>query len=90
MLLRNNVSRYHIIQAALKGGANFNKKVDLELITLLAEVRHQVTKVQDYIMATGKDPEGTFDVPKFEGTAFEGGSKEKGESGGKEDGFFVN
>jgi xylulose-5-phosphate/fructose-6-phosphate phosphoketolase len=90
MMLRNNVSRYHIIEAALKGGAKYNPKVDLEMTTLLAEVRHQVTKVQEYIMKTGKDPEGTFDVPRFEGTAFEGGAKNSGGDASKEDEFFVN
>ncbi len=36
------------------------------------------------------DPEGTFDIPKLEGTVFEKGSAGKGQSGSKEDGFFVN
>jgi hypothetical protein len=36
------------------------------------------------------DPEGTFDIPKFEGTVFGKGSAGKGEIGSKEDGFFVN
>jgi len=36
------------------------------------------------------DPDGTFNIPKFEGTVFEGGTAGKGESGSKEDGFFVN
>merc|ERR1712230_120529 len=90
MMLRNNVSRYHIIEAAIKAGAKHNPKVALDMTALLGEVRHQVTKVQEYIMETGRDPEGTFDIPKFEGTVFEGGKKGEGKSGGKEDGFFVN
>ena len=36
------------------------------------------------------DPEGTFDLPKFEGTVFDKASAGKGEKGSKEDGFFVN
>jgi xylulose-5-phosphate/fructose-6-phosphate phosphoketolase len=36
------------------------------------------------------DPDGTFEISKFEGTMFENGSARKGESGSKEDGFFVN
>jgi len=90
MMLRNNVSRYHIIEAALKGGAKHNPKVAVDMTTLLGDVRHQVSKVQDYIMETGKDPEGTFDIPKFEDTVFGGGSKNTGEGASKEDGFFVN
>jgi xylulose-5-phosphate/fructose-6-phosphate phosphoketolase len=90
MMLRNNVSRYHVVAAAIKGAAKHNKKVELDMTTLLSEVKHQVKKVHDYIMETGKDPEGTFDTPKFEGTVFEGGAKKEGKDGGKEDGFFVN
>ena len=42
-------------------------------------------------MATGRDPDGTFDIPKFEGTMFESGTVGKGKDGNsKEDGFFVN
>jgi len=112
MMLRNCVSRYHIMEAAIRGGAKHNPKVALDMTSLLAETRHQITKVQQYIYETGKDkyinflrdnrymglyyadyqldPEGTFDIPKFEGTVFEKGSTDKGESGSKEDGFFVN
>jgi hypothetical protein len=36
------------------------------------------------------DPEGIFDIPKFEGTVFAKGYAGKGESGPKEDGSFVN
>ena len=86
MMLRNNVSRYDIMQVAITQGAKNNKEVELEMTTLLGEVRHRASKVKEYVMATGKDPEGTFDVPKFEGTVFgkEEASKEK------DDGFFVN
>ncbi|EHK96318.1 putative phosphoketolase [Glarea lozoyensis 74030] len=90
MMLRNGVSRYHICEAAIKGGARVNEKVALDMVSLLAEVKHQVVKVQEYIMATGKDPEGTFDIPKFPGTVFEEGKKGSSGSGSKEDGFFVN
>jgi xylulose-5-phosphate/fructose-6-phosphate phosphoketolase len=61
------------------------------MTALLGEVRYQITKVQEYIMATGRDPDGTFDIPRFEGTVLEGGAVGKGEEGkSKEDGFFVN
>lgn len=90
MMLRNGVSRYHVMEAAVKGAAKKNEKVALEMTSLLGEIRHQVSKVHEYIMETGKDPDGTFDIPKFEGTVFDGGAVDKGKSGGKEDGFFVN
>ncbi|TAQ87917.1 hypothetical protein B7494_g3754 [Chlorociboria aeruginascens] len=89
MMLRNNVSRYHIMEAAIKGGAKGNPKVALDMVSLLGDIRHQVSKVREYIMNTGKDPEGTFDIPKFEGTVLERVGNEKGEKS-KEDGFFVN
>jgi xylulose-5-phosphate/fructose-6-phosphate phosphoketolase len=90
MMLRNNVSRYHVMEAAIKGGSKFNTKVEIDMTLLLGEVRHQVTKVQDYIMAKGTDPEGTFDIPKFEGTVFGKGSESGSAGSSKEDGFFVN
>jgi xylulose-5-phosphate/fructose-6-phosphate phosphoketolase len=111
MMLRNHVSRYHVMEAAIRGGAKHNPKVMLDMTSLLAETRHQITKVQQYIMSTGKgmfphhfywmshkgialitplDPDGTFDIPKFEGTVFGKGSTSKGQGSGKEDGFFVN
>jgi xylulose-5-phosphate/fructose-6-phosphate phosphoketolase len=64
MMLRNEVSRYHVIEQAIKGGAKGNPKVALDMTALLGEVRHQITKVQEYIMATGRDPDGTFDIPR--------------------------
>lgn len=54
MMLRNCVSRYHVMEAAIRGGAKHNPQVALDMTTLLAETRHQITKVQEHIMATGK------------------------------------
>ena len=90
MMLRNNVSRYHVIEAAIKGAARHNPKVALDMTSLLGDVRHQVSKVREYIMSTGRDPEGTFDIPRFEGTVFEGGAEKNTAKGSQEDGFFVN
>ena len=60
------------------------------MTSLLGDVRHQVSKVQDYIMATGRDPDGTFDISTFPGTVFEGGSKKNAAHDSKEDDFFIN
>jgi xylulose-5-phosphate/fructose-6-phosphate phosphoketolase len=91
MMLRNGVSRFHIMEAAIKGAAIHNERVALDMTGLLGEIRHQVSRVQGYIMMTGKDPKGTFDIPKFEGTVFEKGASGRGQGGAsKEDGFFVN
>ncbi|KAF7884704.1 uncharacterized protein EAF02_005040 [Botrytis sinoallii] len=72
-------------------GAKGNKKVALEMTGWLGEIRGSRSRVGDYILREGRDPEGTFDVPKFEGTVF--GKEDVGgetKEGGKEDGFFVN
>lgn len=91
MMLRNNVSRYHVMEAAIVGAAKHNPKVALEMTNLLAETKHQVTKVQQYIMKTGKDPDGTFDIPRFEGTVFDNGTVGDGKKGSSaENDFFVN
>jgi len=57
---------------------------------LLGEVRHQVSKVQEYIMTEGKDPEGTFNVPKFENTVFKGADGNGAKNASNEDRFSVN
>lgn len=90
MMLRNSVSRFHVAEAAIKGAAKRNEKVALDMTQLLGELKHQVSKIQEYIMSTGKDPDGTFDIPKFEGTVFEGGAKKDPHGGTEEEGFFVN
>jgi len=57
MMLRNCVSRYHVMEAAVRGGAKHKSKVALDMTSLLAETRHQITKVQEYIYKKGK---GTY------------------------------
>jgi hypothetical protein len=42
------------MEAAIRGGAKHNPKVVLDMTSLLAETRHQITKVQQYIYETGK------------------------------------
>jgi xylulose-5-phosphate/fructose-6-phosphate phosphoketolase len=54
MMLRNCVSRYHIMEAAIRGGAKHDPKVTLDMTSLLDETRHQITKVQQYFYETGK------------------------------------
>jgi xylulose-5-phosphate/fructose-6-phosphate phosphoketolase len=54
MLIRNRVSRYHIMEAAIRGAAKWNQVVEAEMTGLLAEVRHQISKVQAYIYENGK------------------------------------
>jgi len=60
MMLVNHVSRYHVMEYALRGGSKVNEKVKTKLVPLLAEVQHRVQKTREYIMKEGKDPEGTY------------------------------
>lgn len=110
MLLRNCVSRYHVMEAAIRGGARRNQAVALDMAGMLAESRHQIKKIQEYIVERGKgemlprlvrdldcswltgntDPEGTFDLPKFDGTVFERSTSAKAPGQGPTEGFFVN
>ena len=65
---RNRDSRFHAAEAAIKDGAMSNEKVRLDMRELLGEIRHELVKTQEYIMRTGKDPEGTHGTPSFGGT----------------------
>lgn len=89
MMLRNQTSRYHVMMQAVKGAAKVNPKIALNLVEILGELKHQIVKVQQFILKTGTDPAGTFDIPRFEGTSF--GKKETSDVGtSKEDKFYVN
>lgn len=67
MMLLNHVSRYHVMEYALRGGAQVNGRVQVGLVSAVAEIKHRVQKAREYILAKGKDPEGTYDMPKLEG-----------------------
>lgn len=54
MMLRNRVSRYHVAEAAIKGAAKRNKKVELDMHETLSNLRHDLVKTQQYIMKTGR------------------------------------
>lgn len=92
MMLRNETSRYHVMMQAIKGAARVNPKVSLNLVEYLGNVKHQIAKVSEFILKSGTDPEGTFDVPHFEGTSFgiEKASTTGGDPKSKEDKFYVN
>ncbi|KAI9644829.1 hypothetical protein NHQ30_006856 [Ciborinia camelliae] len=90
MMLRNEVSRYHVMEAAIKGGAKTNKMVELEMTGLLREIERSKNRVREYILEKGNDPEGTFDMPRFDGTVFGGAVRAEREKISREDQFFVN
>lgn len=67
MMLVNHVSRYHVMEYALRGGAKVNEKVRVKLVPLVADVKHKIQKAREYIFKEGKDPEGTYDLAMAKG-----------------------
>jgi len=67
MMLRNRVSRYHVAESAIRGGAKHNEKVRLQQHELISNLKHSIEKDKEFIMANGIDPETTYDVPRFDG-----------------------
>ena len=83
MMIQNHTSRYHVAEAAVRGGSRFNERVQVRSHELISELKHLVEKDKKYIYEDGagelsslvpslaaaeqypSDPEGTFDVPKF-------------------------
>ncbi|EMD34065.1 hypothetical protein CERSUDRAFT_117575 [Gelatoporia subvermispora B] len=66
MMLVNHTSRYHVAAAAVRGAALANPWVEVDAHARISEYMHMAKKDEEYILANGKDPEGTFDVPTFE------------------------
>ena len=54
MMIRNCVSRYHVAEAAVRGGAIQNAKVRLDQHEILSNLRHELQKIRSYIMKQGK------------------------------------
>jgi len=54
MMIVNKVSRYHVMEAAIKGASIRNEKVRLNMHELISGVRHEMAKTEQYIMAKGK------------------------------------
>ena len=68
IMLRNDVSRYHVVKVVIRGAAERNEKVRLNMHETLSGIRHELAKVQEYIMRNGKDPDDAYDTPSFDGT----------------------
>ena len=67
MMLVNNVSRYDVAEAAIRGAAERNEKVRLDMHETLSGLRHERAKVQMYIAEHGTDPSDAYDTPSFDG-----------------------
>lgn len=68
MMLLNHVSRFHVMEYALRGGARVNEKIRVRLVPLLAELKHRIQKTRDFIMQEGRDPDGTYDLEMLKGS----------------------
>jgi xylulose-5-phosphate/fructose-6-phosphate phosphoketolase len=57
MLIRNNVSRYHLAMRAVKHAAKRNPRVDAKQKLLMATFQAKILEHTEYIIKHGKDPE---------------------------------
>ncbi|KAK7887788.1 hypothetical protein LTR67_009691 [Exophiala xenobiotica] len=64
-MLKNNCSRYHVAEAAIRGAAKCNPHIAVDLQKLVAHVQHERAKVEQFIQKHGVDPAGVYDVPRF-------------------------
>lgn len=65
MMLANQVSRYHVAAAAVRGGALFNEKVSVNAHNWTSEFLHKAAKAREYALTHGQDPADTYDTPTF-------------------------
>jgi len=65
MVIRNRCSRYHVALAAIRGAAECNPVIALDLQQVQAHIQHDLAKAQQYIYSHGEDPHGTYDRPTF-------------------------
>ena len=68
MLLSNSTSRLHVAQAAVKGAALVNEKVALDMTEVMAHLKGEIASAKPYILAQGDDPQGSYDMPRFDQT----------------------
>lgn len=51
----------------VEGAAVGNKRVRVDMHEVRANNMHELKKTQEYILKTGKDPDGAYDTPDFGG-----------------------
>lgn len=68
MMLRNNVSRYDVAMHAVRGAGMVNRKIAPRQHELISNFKTRVTEIHNFIFKNGTDIEGTYDVPKFNGS----------------------
>jgi xylulose-5-phosphate/fructose-6-phosphate phosphoketolase len=57
MLVRNNVSRYHLARRAIKHAATVNPAVSAKANLLLAQLESKILEHRAFILEQGKDPD---------------------------------
>lgn len=62
MMLLNHTSRYHVAQAAVRGGARRNEKVRLHSHQLLTDLEHDIVEIRKYIL---KNKNGSLSPPSL-------------------------
>ncbi|KAI0787950.1 phosphoketolase [Fomes fomentarius] len=66
MMLLNGTSRYDLAVEAVRSAALLNPRVEIDAHKTITHILHLAQKEKDYVYEHGADPEGTFDVPKFD------------------------
>jgi xylulose-5-phosphate/fructose-6-phosphate phosphoketolase len=54
MVIRNRTSRYHVAEAAIRGGAERNEVVRMKKQKLLSQIQHDLAKTQQFIKCHGQ------------------------------------
>jgi xylulose-5-phosphate/fructose-6-phosphate phosphoketolase len=65
MMLVNEVSRYHVAKAAVRGASMRNEQVRLRQHELLSELDRDIKEAREQIFENGVDSDGTYDLPEF-------------------------
>ncbi|KDR79038.1 hypothetical protein GALMADRAFT_244780 [Galerina marginata CBS 339.88] len=66
MMICNQTDRFSIAASAISSGSQFNSKVAVYSHQKCSYLRHLKQKEREYILANGKDHDGTFDTPVFD------------------------
>ncbi|KAK6529966.1 hypothetical protein TWF281_009116 [Arthrobotrys megalospora] len=63
MMLRNNVSRYHVAAHAVRGASSRKPELQARCHELVSSLMDQAKSAKEYIFEHGEDPEGCYDMP---------------------------
>jgi xylulose-5-phosphate/fructose-6-phosphate phosphoketolase len=65
MMLSNNVSRFHVAAAAIRGGALHNPRVAVNEHEVVAGLMHEAEAHKKYALDHAVDMNHVYDIPKF-------------------------